>query len=929
MSPINIITIVVLCSLSSVSCQFSKVLHDLVPSQQSALQQQLQLRQTALEHQLNELERQFQVNQQNGVVFESLINQRNKLQQDIALIQSQLFQLKQDLSQQNQKSRNPDDSLVPVPQLVKNDQDDNLFLKQKNLAQDIRFLDALQAPPTSFADPFTNIPTFPKNDIFAVPSLDDDLPCVSTVGSGFCKPLIRCLAFYADIPELRRQPCQFRGGELGICCPAQDRLSGFPTAKRTGVLVPPPPPRVIVPAFTPQQINRSITIALEKLQDRKSLVSNLFSQRILVPTGTAAAWHQELFPTSNETLEIGEGAQKSVEASVELVNDFNLSREQGAFGLPKFSILNTVLADTCPKKAFCRAHKYRATDGSCNNLNHQQWGSPGTALQRILPPKYGDGVNSPRTHSDKGVPLPSVRLVSSSLAQDRDTPSDNYTLLLMQYGQFVDHDITHTPISRGQSGFGISCCRNGKPIEASLRHPDCFAIEMPSNDHMFSKFGEQCMEFVRSLPAPRPECNFGPREQMNQITGYLDGSAMYASSLDVQRGLRQLQGGKLRAQNFRGKSLLPANPSECSDETQNLACFTAGDGRVNEGVELALIHTIMLREHNRIATVLAQQHPNWSDEAVFQETRRIVIAEIQHITYNEYLPIILGSQYVDTFQLKSKNSGWTNLYDPNLNAGITNVFATAAYRFGHTLIPSNIHGYGKFGNIRENLQLSKQHFAPFSLYKESGIDDFIRGFSFQSCQMADRFFSREITDHLFQGNLNFGLDLVSLNLQRGRDHGLPPYNDWREVCGLDRAKSWNDLEDMMDVETIERLASLYDSVDEVDLYVGGVSEKPAAGALLGPTFVCLIGDQFSRLRRGDRFFYEEGGQLSSFSEAQLRELRKASLARILCDNSDNLVVMQPLAFFKPSLLNQRVPCDSQAIPRVDLRAWVNEVPAVP
>lgn len=86
-------------------------------------------------------------------------------------------------------------------------------------------------------------------------------------------------------------------------------------------MVAPPPPRVVVPAFTPQQINRSITLALEKLQDRKSLVSNLFSQRILVQTGSAAAWHQELFPTSNETLEIGEGAQKSVEASVELVNE--------------------------------------------------------------------------------------------------------------------------------------------------------------------------------------------------------------------------------------------------------------------------------------------------------------------------------------------------------------------------------------------------------------------------------------------------------------------------------------------------------------------------------------------------------------------------------------------------------------------------------
>lgn len=72
----------------------------------------------------------------------------------------------------------------------------------------------------------------------------------------------------------------------------------------------------------------------------------------------------------------------------------------------------------------------------------------------------------------------------------------------------------------GQSGFGISCCRSGRVIEPSLRHPDCFAIELPRNDHVFARFGEQCMEFVRSLPAPRPECNFGPREQVNRSTDF-------------------------------------------------------------------------------------------------------------------------------------------------------------------------------------------------------------------------------------------------------------------------------------------------------------------------------------------------------------------------------------------------------------------------
>lgn len=124
------------------------------------------------------------------------------------------------------------------------------------------------------------------------------------------------------------------------------------------------------------------------------------------------------------------------------------------------------------------------------------------------------GVNLPRSKAADGSPLPSARQVSITFTQDIDSPSENYTMLLMQWGQFLDHDMTHTPISRGQMGSGISCCRNGREIDASLRHPDCFQIEIPRNDHMFAPFGERCMEFVRSLPAPRPECNFGPREQV-------------------------------------------------------------------------------------------------------------------------------------------------------------------------------------------------------------------------------------------------------------------------------------------------------------------------------------------------------------------------------------------------------------------------------
>ncbi|KAJ4448745.1 hypothetical protein ANN_00136 [Periplaneta americana] len=741
-----------------------------------------------------------------------------------------------------------------------------------------------------------------------------------------------------------------------------------------GVLRPPPPPPVVIPPFSPQQLNNAALVALERIRQRIEFVASLFANNVIVQVGTPAAWHQEFFQTTNATLEQGEEAQKNVEASVSLVNEFQLSPDQGTFALPTFSVLNTVIADSCPRPTNCRAERYRSADGSCNNLQNERWGRAGTALQRVLPPKYGDGVNSPRVAANRQE-LPSARVVSTQFATEADIPYDNYTLLVMQWGQFLDHDLTHTPISRvqiilgvqfkmchgslyavtwlideprefnhptlpqrcitympeelpskcgvhseeylpirtvtpgsgrnvncletcterertligsvtrwsplvaGQSGAGLSCCREGKVIQQDLRHPDCFPISLPQNDHIFAPFGERCMEFVRSLPAPRPECNFGPREQMNQVTGYLDGSNIYGSNLNSQQTLRERRGGRLAIQNFKGRQLLPENRGECTDDEEILACFKAGDSRVNEQVELAVMHTIWMREHNRVAGELARLNPSWGDETLFQEARRIVVAEMQHITYNEWLPVVLGEwrklhnaelhalysspdiirniksrrlrwaghvarmgesryvyrvlvgrperkrpwgrprhtwedniemdlrkvgydgrDYMDKFELSPRDNGFTKLYDDTLNPSITNVFATAAFRFGHSLIQSHMQGFTRFGNVRQNLELSHHQFTPFVLYEDGALDNFVRGLSTQPSQRFDRFFSKQLTDHLFQGDLDFGLDLVALNIQRGRDHGLPPYNDWREVCGLPRAKSWENLQDVMDAQ---------------------------------------------------------------------------------------------------------------------------------
>ncbi|CAG0925752.1 unnamed protein product, partial [Notodromas monacha] len=122
--------------------------------------------------------------------------------------------------------------------------------------------------------------------------------------------------------------------------------------------------------------------------------------------------------------------------------------------------------------------------------------------------------------------------------------------------------------------------------------------------------------------------------------------------------------------------------------------------------------------------------------------------------------------------------------------------------------------------------------------------------------------------------------------------------------------------------TIRKLRSVYEHVDDIDLFIGGVSEESVPDAVLGPTFLCIIGDQFTRLKRGDRFFYEFGGHAASFTEDQLEEIRQTSFARILCDNTE-VGEMQPLAFVRPSFANNKFPCNSLNIPHVNLEAWIS------
>ncbi|XP_032877969.1 thyroid peroxidase [Amblyraja radiata] len=292
---------------------------------------------------------------------------------------------------------------------------------------------------------------------------------------------------------------------------------------------------------------------------------------------------------------------------------------------------------------------------------------------------------------------------------------------------------------------------------------------------------------------------------------------------------------------------------------------------------------------------------------------------IKIITMRDYIPKILGSQAFDRFMGKYEG------YSERLNPTLSNVFATAAFRFGHTTISPRIQrldeSYKEHATY-PSINLHKTFFSPWRIIKEGGLDPLLRGLLAKPAklQTPNQMMIEELTEKLFALTDAVALDLASLNLQRGRDHGLPGYNEWREFCKLERLETKTDLRKAIsDLDSVEKIMDLYGHPDNIDIWLGGLAEDFLPGARVGPLFACLIGKQMKALREGDRFWWENPGL---FSSAQRNELYKHSLSRVICDNT--AITEVPLDAFRVGQYPQNfVNCDQ--VPGLNLLAW-NENP---
>jgi hypothetical protein len=369
-----------------------------------------------------------------------------------------------------------------------------------------------------------------------------------------------------------------------------------------------------------------------------------------------------------------------------------------------------------------------------------------------------------------------------------------------------------------------------------------------------------------------------PRQHVNMVTSFIDGSGVYGSDMKRANWLRSFKNGKLKVSEG---NLLPYNtlsgeldspidplaPEMGNDTGEESKLFVAGDVRANENPLLASVHTLFVREHNRQCDLIKLRNPAWSDEEIYQYARKIVGGFIQQILFNEWLPSV--GIHLPAY------SG----YKSNINPTVSNEFTGAGFRLGHTLLSSKIRRLNPDGtSFQSALDLKlRDVFFKVSVIKESGgIEPFLQGMGSQVQQRFDSKIVDDIRNFLFGKPGEGGFDLAAINIQRGRERGLPSINEVRKALQLPPYKSIADI-NSDNVTLTRKLESLFRDIESIDLWVALLSERKSEGTIFGETMKHFLIFTFTNLRDGDRFYYEVDPVLNAEDKNLIREVKFSHL----------------------------------------------------
>ncbi|NIL97520.1 MAG: LEPR-XLL domain-containing protein [Planctomycetales bacterium] len=550
--------------------------------------------------------------------------------------------------------------------------------------------------------------------------------------------------------------------------------------------------------------------------------------------------------------------------------------------------------------------EFRSFDGTGNNLDHNDWGAANTPLQRLTTVEYGPGMTNGfpnlATRVDSTGQTINPRSVSNLLFDQDDSHLNDrgLTSFIFQWGQFLDHDLDLTGSAMPPTFIGFTVPDDGTETELPLG---------------------TMIPMLRS----RFVWDEGVAQQINQITSYIDGSSVYGSDDARAANLRAGYGGfLLTSDGVNNQSdgeghLLPFNFQVEGNYLPNASpprtgtgvpldrddLFVAGDVRSNEQPGLTALHTLFVLEHNYQARQIAEQlgldqndlAETEVDELVYQLARATVGAEIQAITYNEFLPALLGPQQLESY----------GGYDSQVNAAIANIFSTSLYRVGHTMLPNELLLLNEDGTpvpdqvvmgasiAAGQVALGEAFFNP-GLITEVGIEPYFMGLATQQIEEVDPLMTDGVRNMLFAPPA--AMDLGATNLQRGRDHGLPDYNQARIDFGLEPRNNFEEISS--DPHIVAALKAAYDAahdghggydaINNIDVFAAAISEDHIPGGSVGQLIHTVLVDQFARLRDGDRFYYEK-----TFRGSALAEIQNTRLSDIIRRNT-NLQAVQDEVF---------------------------------
>ncbi|CAG2103867.1 unnamed protein product, partial [Medioppia subpectinata] len=519
------------------------------------------------------------------------------------------------------------------------------------------------------------------------------------------------------------------------------------------------------------------------------------------------------------------------------------------------------------------SYRYRRFDGKCNNERQTNWGAAFHTMRRLLPPAFADGVNAERRRAADGrQPLLNERLISNQLSATRPQIDQKDKLVRssthMIWGQMIAHD---TIKALQYFGGALPCC-------PPSQHPECPSVYTPvPSDQLLLVYNQTCIAYSRSMAGNT--CRLGARDQITATTPVMDLSDLYGFFDARARSLRTFSGGKLQTnKSTKGDDIMPEailprdqdmfdlNPCTPPADRPWLGCLKGGDGnRVNQQVVINTMLTTLLLRHNQHCDGLALINQHWTDEILYQEARRLLLAEYAQITYAEYLPSTFNKKFMDFFDLNVRPRGKFSEYNPDVSPDTVQEYGIAAFRFGH----SNINSVFPVLNgdpLNTSSFLLRFNFEQMSQLWDGNRKGIIKGLCEKFEKVTEFHYVDDVRDYVFFDPAHPRVDdLFNRDIFRARDHGLAPYVYYVQYCTGRHIKRWSDLQPLIPIDILNELRNVYKDFRDIDLIVGGLAETVMESSTLGPTLGCINGIQFHHFKFGDRFFYEHSSQAGSFS----------------------------------------------------------------